>query len=764
MAKAAVVGALMFVFGTIVGTSVSSLLGTSDATPVEASEYSSSDRFARDPDRDADSSREAEVDAPVVEDRKGEVEAAKVEEIASVVRDAVASTTPPPRVKGDGVIEGRVTNDAGEGIRGVTVKAAISAGRGGEASKSKLGRFAGDRSLDAEIQNAVDSWQKKRAGTIEVTTDGNGDYRFTELGPGPWTLSAQAEGYVISARGTSANVPPGSKLNFLATAVVKIPVAVILPDGREAKRANLEIRSTGSDGQSSDLWTREEPDLVVAPGVYTVRAILVESQLQANDFAIEAASAKTRVDAMNQGATARVELKLEERHGIRGRVLLGEGIKMQQGNVSLQQLPAGAKPDLESLSNNDQKQWINSSSNLFEFLDLAPGNYVIGLSSGWNGPILAHEIVKVERGIVARDLLLDEVGNAGFFDTYLTGPKGEPIACSNFIYFVENEHGSSSSWLQGIEQEPGHYWIAPDEGLREWQKDTTGKKKLKLTAKSDVYGDKTVEVPRGAKEIRFEFGEAATLDVVVQGYVGSGLEGKLDVQLRQQGEARHYFSNESNLKADGTAKFGPIEVGTYDLVLEAFGENRWNRRVVSTQKITLAVGPNAATIAVPMMYTLTVTLSGLEPGEESWVSIQGGDRWDNSQSKEGRVEFDNLPPGEYTVHSEIGGKQARASVKVPDQLQVTLVAKDPNAMQINIEDEKKYLKTAGFEDGDLIVGFDGVEFTDAQTMNSSFSTLIAKKTATAIVQRQTQRLEIRIEPARLLDPSQVGGNWWPTVR
>lgn len=769
MAKIAVVGALMFVFGTVVGTGISSLLSTSDSGTVEASERGRDDRFARereerDGERDDGDPSAPAVDAGTNVGSAAAVEAATGDEIASVVRDTVAAAAAPPRAKGDGVIEGRVTNEAGEGIRGVTVKAVLSAGRGGEATKSKLGRATGDRSLDAEIQNAVDAWQKKRAATVEATTDGNGDYRLAELGPGPWSLSAQADGYVITPRGTSANVPPGSKLSFRATAVVRVPITVFLPDGRAAKRANLEVRSTGSDGNSSDLWTSEDPELVVAPGMYTVRAILVESQLAANDFPIEAASQKTRIEAMSRGAGAPIELKLEERHGIRGRVILGEGIKMQQGTVSLQQIPAGGKPDLESLANNDQRQWIHSGSNLFEFLDLAPGNYVIGLSSGWNGPILTHAVVKVERGVVVQDLVLEEMGEIGVLDTYLVGPKGEPIACSNFLYLVENEHGSHSSWVQGIEQEPGHYWIAPDDGLREWQKDATGKRKLKLTAKSDAYGDKTVEVPHGAKEIRFEFGEAATLDVVVQGYVGSGLEGKLDVALRPVGEEQHFFSQESNLKADGTAKFGPVEVGTYDLVLESFGENRWNRRTVVKQKITLAVGSNAATLAVPAMYTLVVTLSGVAPGDESWVSIQGGDRWDNSRSKDGRVEFANLPPGEYTLHSEIGGKQARAAVKVPDQLSVTLVPKDPSAMAINIEDDEKYLKTAGFADGDLIVGFDGVEFADAATMNAAFSTLIAKKYATAIVMRGTQRLEIRVEPARLMDPAQVGGNWWPTVR
>jgi hypothetical protein len=42
--------------------------------------------------------------------------------------------------------------------------------------------------------------------------------------------------------------------------------------------------------------------------------------------------------------------------------------------------------------------------------------------------------------------------------------------------------------------------------------------------------------------------------------------------------------------------------------------------------------------------------------------------------------------------------------------------------------------------------------------------LIAKKSAKAIVLRGKQRLEIAIEPAKLLDPTQVGGTWWPTTR
>lgn len=761
MSKTLVVGALMFVFGSIAGVSISSLLSSGDDPAVEAISRDATTAESI-PDLERDAPR-FEADAPE-DGATPRAAQAEVADIESMRRDAVASSQAPPRVRGDGIIEGRVTNPAGEGVRGVTIKASIAPARGTEASKSKLGRAASDRSLDAEIQNTVDSWQKKRSSTIEATSDSNGDFRLVELGAGPWSLSANAEGYVVTPRSMAGNVLPGSKLNFEAIAVVRVPIAVLLPDGRAAKRANLEVRGTGSSGHSLDLWTADESELVVAPGVYTVRAILVESQLVTNDYALEAASEKTRVEAMTQGAVQRVELKLEPRHGIRGRVMLADGIKMQQGAVTLQQIPAGGKPDLEAMANNDDKSWINNSNNFYEFLDLAPGSYAVGLMSGWSGPILTHAVVKVEQGIVQQDLLLDAVDGAGFIDVEVVGPKGEPLACSNFLYLVESEHGSTSSWLQGLEQGPGHYWIAPDDNIKDWQKNAAGEKKLKLTAKSDVYGDKTLEVPLGTLKLRFEFGEAATLDVVVVGYVGSGLEGTMDVQLRRAGEPQHYYSNESNLKADGTAKFGPIEVGTYQLVLEAFGENRWNRRQVATQEIVLAVGPNRCSIAMPAMYTLVVTLGGAEANQDSWISIQGNDRWDNSRTTNGRVEFKNLPPGEYTVHGDIGGKQARASVKIPDQLAVTLVAKAPNAMSINIVDESKYLKSAGFEGGDLIVGFDGVEFADESVMQATFSTLISKKVATAIVYRGSQRLEISVEPARLLDPTQVGGNWWPSVR
>jgi hypothetical protein len=761
MARAFIVGALMFGCGAVAGVGVSSLLTTSESPEADASTEIAArvDHEVRDDDK---AENATEPEAPAISS-DAEVKRATEAVVSTVERAATQSVAALPR--GDGEITGSVRDKGGVGVSGVTVRAAVTSARGGEATRSRLGRAMGDRPLETEIQNAVDGWQKKKSNTIETRTDGEGNYRFSELGAGPWTVSAEADGYAIEARSTAANIPPGAKVNFEAQAVTRVPLTVLLPDGRGARRVNIEVKEAGGNGMSFDLWTAEEPTVTVVPGIYQVRAILVAAQKTPNDYPLEAVSPKVRLDARTKGDGPPLELKLEPRHGIRGRVLLGDGVKIQQGCVALQQAPAGREPDLTTLSNNDRKEWFHSGSNQFEFLDLAPGTYVIGMMAGWQGAVLSHAVVKVESGVVEQDLTLDTIEGGTFLDVTLKGPNDEPLACQNFGYTIRNGGGTSTSWVQGIEQGPGRYLIAPEGEIKEWLEDSSGTRKLSLSAQTDTYGSKEVEVPHGTREIVFQFKESAMLDVVVVGYVGSGFEGSLEVDLERVGVERNFYSNESNLQGDGTAKFGPVEVGDYELKLLSFGENRWDRKSVATQKLSLVAGPNRATIAVPALYTVIVTVAGdQQPAEHEWLSIQGNDNWDNARLVNGRAEFKNLAPGEYTVQCQVSGKHARATFNVPDQLQVTLVPQAANAMTVNIQDESKYLKAAGFQNGDMIIGFDGVEFADENVMHSSFSTLIAKKSAKAIVLRGKQRLEIAIEPAKLLDPTQVGGTWWPTTR
>ncbi len=760
MANSVLLGAGLFVLGAVAGFGVAVLLPSASSNSDGTNEISRGASHRESP-RDAGSSG---GDAPALSDDKESAASSAREESAAPSSRVDVVSTPLSRPTGDGVIVGDILDDKGVAIAGALVRATYSVDRD-EAQESRIGRVQSDRSLDDELKRARDEYQKQHAVRVEATSDANGHFALNGLGDGYWTVSATADGYVVRARGTVANLKPGATAKFEGRAVIEVPLAVYLPDGRAAQRVNISVQSDSPRAYENVLWTAKDPVLRLAPGSHEIRAIVTRAQRAANGIEDEAASKKTRLDFVAGETPAQLELHLEPRIGIRGIAYFGDGIELEQGCATYLQVPKGAPVDSKQFESSEPKDWLGQNENRFEFLDLAAGTYAVAILASWNGPVLKHQMIELTKGIVECEIDLRDLDKKSFLSIKVVGPKNEPVTVTNFTYMFRSEQMGTSGWIQPIVAAPGEYLVPPDENISAWKKSDSAGSTLVMTVHSDRFGEKNVTLNRADAQTLVKFGEVGSLDVTVAGYLGSGLEGQVDVELKRADATNdnYFYSNDLKLKGDGTAHFGPTEVGNYVLKLVSLAGNRWNRRTVATQKLTIVTGDNSASINLPALYTVSVTIEGGGANQAGWINLSGNEIYDNAQIHDGKAEFKNLAAGEYRIDYDMGSLSANVSINVPDQLQVTLTPKEPNAMRVNIFTADGYLGKIGIQSGDVIVGFDGQPFKDQQAMQAAFATAIARPKVTLNIVRGSNHLDCEVDGQKLLDPQSIGASWQPVA-
>ena len=107
--------------------------------------------------------------------------------------------------------------------------------------------------------------------------------------------------------------------------------------------------------------------------------------------------------------------------------------------------------------------------------------------------------------------------------------------------------------------------------------------------------------------ITIRFGDAASLEVTVTGYQGSLSSAKLHVAIQKPSESSMYIPSGKSPDAEGRLTLGPVQSGSYELVLTV--ECDTHRSIpVSRTPVVLQDGVNRMTVSLPALYPLTVQL------------------------------------------------------------------------------------------------------------------------------------------------------------
>ncbi|MSP15066.1 MAG: hypothetical protein EXR73_00395 [Myxococcales bacterium] len=765
---------LCLVVGVAVGAGFTKLLSL---TPVALQRSSGSDRVAHAEQKNLSA---AAADVPSLPSLPAPVEAERVvlpsvvSAPSSVIEDATraARTAPlPSRVRGDRKVNGRVARSDGSGVSGVVVRARLLDTRGREPGPPRLGLAAPlSDSLDRAIQRAVESWYEQAGRRVETTTDGDGRYELAELPAGRWSLEPWSEGFAIEVPGGgSTEVEPDATLDFVATPVERVSITVLLPNGDPPARAAIQLRSGQSGGAGLTLlWTDATREIAVKPGGYEARATLGDPE-QGPAWSEVLASDWTTIEVEEGVIPARLRLTLKGAPGLRGRIVFPTGAKRGNVMVRIAPAPANTPPDLVALTNDHSAPTSWASQGTYLFRDLAPGCYVVGVARNWGERIVAHAVVDVKDAMVVQDLAIPAADPSTSLVVKVLDADGALVEECDFHLEVGNAEGRSTGTTASAERKAnGNWWVSlavvNDVDLATpWPDGTT----VKLTVSTSRFGSKSVDIAPGTRALQVRFGAPAKLLATIEGYAGSGYEGRLQLTLDPVGSDDGAFAPRSlngrqGVAADGTQTFGPIEAGAWRLKLQLQQKQAWQRRTLATVEVALVPGDNRAAIAIPTISDLVVSA----PGRSGTIQLQNvvtKETEHESLDAEGSVTFAGLPAGDYTLQT-FGGVFELMRVRVPCAGVLRFEPMTVNAALVTITDRAGTLEAIGFRDGDLIVGIDGNEFESSMQMQIILMQSIAKAKVTFTLLRGNQRVELDVNPKDLMNPQKQGGSIEPTSR
>lgn len=690
---------------------------------------------------------------------------------------AVARGAPPAaQRKGSRTIRGRVLDGDGRPVADVLLRA-VHAAEPALPARTEMGRPLPEASLERAMREAADGFYAEQSVRRETTSGADGRYEFTELIDGEWTLAAWRDGLDVRAT-RRASVHPDATLDFVATPVVPLPLAVLLPDGTPAPRAAVEVRCAGKRDSAETIgWSRDRPSLHVTPGEWKIRATLGDPE-HGPPWSDYLASAEATCDVGATGEPPRLELKLVPSPCIRGELRFAAGATRERISVHALRLAPGAAPDLALLAHAPTaREWAADS---YCLRDLAPGRWVVGVSHEWSEPIVVHALVDVAPRTVVQDFEIPARDPSHCWFVTARGPDGKRVDDLGFQLTVHDEGGSTTGGVDG-EPQPDGSFLVPVDSLRDDTEEPADESALfsasawpagirvVLSVISEQYGHKEVDLIPTAHRVEVAFVPPARVAVTLQGYAGSGLERRVGMRLlarRGDDEPRDdRFFGESSVDDDGTESFGPIEPGDYVLQMWLVGSglNRWDRRLLSELAVSVVAGDNRVAVPIPALYSLTVETAGEE--EPSLVLERVPSQYGTIGGKRdasGRVVFEDLAAGDYLLESNVEG--GRMAVTIPCSGVLRFARKTADALLVSIEDEHGRMQQAGFEDGDVLIAVDGKDPADATALRSALSAALARKRVTIALLREGRRVELVLDGTALANPFELGASLSPTAR
>lgn len=527
------------------------------------------------------------------------------------------------------------------------------------------------------------------------------------------------------------------------------------PDGEPAASALVYAKpSRGMSRGRSFTWTPTSPELALPAGKYELSAHSVEGGTRWS----AARRSETKLITLREGRPHDpVRLDLRVRPGIAGVVLATPG-DPAPGKllVHLVPLARGQPADPRLLGEPAQSTWLRDGDR-FLFQDLAPGLYLVGAARDWDDPAVGQRVVEVGDGRLECELALPPIPRGGALRVLVRAPDGRLLEQVEFE--VRAQRG-------------GRWWNAPAKVQRDGdgahllqidtdevgRRDETGPiTHLELKADHDDYCVQRIQFEPGTRELTLDLLDGGTLELTVVELEGRGLEQRLRVEatpLRSDAHAAGFLGvTRGSVNADGIATFTRLAPGSHRIALElrrrkgdAFDHQY---RQLVTLELEVAPGMNSAQLRVPTFHALHVR-SALRGRDISLRSIDSPEMYDSNAllakfDAAGRATFEELPAGEYLLATDA---RSVMRVSVPCA-QVEFVPMEIGALRVVVLDRTGYFVELGLEDGDLIVGVNGVEF--AGDAFDELERALGNPQAPApvlLVERGEERLELVIDLER----------------
>ena len=296
--------------------------------------------------------------------------------------------------------------------------------------------------------------------------------------------------------------------------------------------------------------------------------------------------------------------------------------------------------------------------------DLEPGRYLVGLSVD-RRVLETAELVEVPDYLLQRDLTLPPPDPKRHRAVRVLGPDGSPLEVISFMCSYKTERFSGGGPCTMFARKDGSYLIR----TMDWASRGAGEGGTHtLSIRTRDRG--TVREPfdpAAPGELVVRVTAQATLHVTLEGYVGSGHEGKVRLALRRASEKDHQrASGRDQPDSKGQQTLGPVPSG--EAVLLVGVDQRGFFWIADRIPVNLRPGENRVSVPLPALHEFTVTG---QPGERFRISPANEDRdlligyW--VIQKNGEVIVERLPVGTYEVSGYKDGKKWMRKVTLPGQ-------------------------------------------------------------------------------------------------
>ena len=575
----------------------------------------------------------------IPEEEPAELESARAAKLAPL-REILAAMPPPDIPRGNGVISGTVKTAEGEGVAGVEIVLNPQRPRQGNRPKTQVE----PEDLTVAVMKAIESVRWRRLARLQTTTAADGSYRFDTVADLDHWIRATLEGWQIHASDPRRNhqTRPGATIDFVARQVTRVPVTIVLPDGTTPDDAMIMMQHGGA--MSGMGWSRQNPYLELQPGTWELTVTAGSARQFKSD--------PQTVTVVKGVAPEPLRFELESSGAIRGTIQYAPGERFQQGRVYLVRIPKGQKPDPSRLASSDQNAHLHAwggSTPTFNFSDLAPGRYLLGLSRSYRGGITVTEEVEVGDEAVEVELKVPPLRREEYIVVSLLGPEGKPVAGAQLMVGRKSGGRSSSSDATVVEREDGTRWVMhPEGGTSASDADTT----WWVEATHPQYGSQREEYRRTrASSVEIRFGKPGSLELTVSGIAGSRYEGRIGASISGTRANRS-----GKLDGEGQVTLPGVQPGSYTVNLTLGGDRGW-RSQIHSEKVDVRSGENRIRIELPPLYEIEV----LGAAGSAWLRSTGkGPRRFHrnfSVTAGDRATVDGLPAGEYEVRS--GSKRAK---------------------------------------------------------------------------------------------------------
>jgi len=553
---------------------------------------------------------------------------------------------------GTGRITGTVLDDTGAPVAGA-VFTAIPLGHPQAPQRRTRGWEPGkDHSLEEVALDAVEAELWQRQTRCQATSGPDGTYAIKGLLGCAYRLFAHHPGFELSPRAQVHQVMPGSSVDWLGRAVIEIPVEVVAPDGGPATSAYVYWK-LGEGSRGGVGWGPTDKSVRV-PRQAT--ALFAQAMTDAS-----VRSAEVEIHPVPGEAHPPVVLRMEGRPGLRVVVQPPTGFLLPWIEVRARLLAPGEVPDPSTMESSTlSNHAVPMQGMRAEWFDIEPGRYLV--AARWSNRVLAHTVVEVGSTVAEATLAVPPPDPSKHLLVQVLGPGDAPVTGNvSLSRSRKGEHESRSGGVQALHRSDGTFFVPLDDP------DYPNDGNHSLCVIGHEFGQfETSFDPQDPMPIVVRFKEPATVDVRVRGYVGSGLEGKLQAAL-----GGLHGGRENKVVEGGVARdLGPVQPGDSELsLLVREGQYSW---VVAREPIRLESGANEASIAVPTLHTVVVRCPGAEAGARVLLRPRdlstGYFHLQHPLDADKTTTFEHLPPGTY----QLSCNRWRTEIEVPKIGSVTL--------------------------------------------------------------------------------------------